>query len=381
MKYFNLFLLVLFLSSSIRSYSQAFIHEIQREIDQTISAEQKEYTELISAYAEKIDQIVASEKEIEELNATIDKIKRENTIAPKGEFETTEQFLSRKKEGQDKLDALISPLNQSILKLNRNQGMLCRENYRLFYAEYKEILEQINELEGDLKNNPLKTISLQEVSSLNYDADKQTFKLSSPMLSSDYIVYVELSKAKDFKQNINKVKFIMGYNTLLGFVYNNELSKKIYPLSISPDLKKREETLLLLNLHQLFHIPFKEINKKPKISPHRLLQDSKEAEFPGGLRALSLYIGNNVRYPPEAQDKKEQGRVVVTFTVTKDGSIRDVKVLRGVSPSLNAEAVRVVKSMPRWSPATQCGVPFESNVSIPLNFSIVDNDSEKKKRK
>ena len=77
--------------------------------------------------------------------------------------------------------------------------------------------------------------------------------------------------------------------------------------------------------------------------------------FPGGPSALMEWLSNNVKYPVVAQENGVQGRVVVSFVVERDGSITDVKVVRGVDPSLDREASRVVRAMPRWIPGKQNG--------------------------
>ena len=78
-------------------------------------------------------------------------------------------------------------------------------------------------------------------------------------------------------------------------------------------------------------------------------------EFPGGAHALFEFLGKNIHYPKAAEDAGIQGRVIVTFVVMKDGSIGEVKVAKGVSPELDAEALRCVKSMPKWMPGKQNG--------------------------
>lgn len=77
--------------------------------------------------------------------------------------------------------------------------------------------------------------------------------------------------------------------------------------------------------------------------------------FPGGDAALMSYLANNIHYPTVAAENGVQGRVVVGSAVERDGSITDVRILRGVDPSLDREAMRVVKSMPRWTPGKQNG--------------------------
>ena len=92
--------------------------------------------------------------------------------------------------------------------------------------------------------------------------------------------------------------------------------------------------------------------------------------FPGGPAALMKYLSENTKYPVVAQENGVQGRVTVQFVVEKDGSISDVHVLRGVDPSLDKEAVRVVKSMPRWTPGKQNGITVRVNYRGAVLFSL-----------
>ena len=92
--------------------------------------------------------------------------------------------------------------------------------------------------------------------------------------------------------------------------------------------------------------------------------------FPGGPAALMKYLSENTKYPVVAQENGVQGRVTVQFVVEKDGSITDVHVLRGVDPSLDKEAVRVVKSMPRWTPGKQNGTTVRVNYRLPVLFRL-----------
>ena len=92
--------------------------------------------------------------------------------------------------------------------------------------------------------------------------------------------------------------------------------------------------------------------------------------FPGGPAALMKYLSEHTKYPVVAQENGIQGRVTVQFVVEKDGSISDVHVLRGVDPSLDKEAVRVVKSMPRWTPGKQNGITVRVNYRVPVLFRL-----------
>jgi len=97
-----------------------------------------------------------------------------------------------------------------------------------------------------------------------------------------------------------------------------------------------------------------------------------QPEFPGGgQKALLKYLSENVKYPVIAQENGIQGRVICQFVVNKDGSIVDVEVVRsGGDPSLDKEAIRVIKSMPKWKPGKQRGKPVRVKYTLPVNFKL-----------
>lgn len=92
--------------------------------------------------------------------------------------------------------------------------------------------------------------------------------------------------------------------------------------------------------------------------------------FPGGISGLRTYLNQNIRYPAEAQENCVQGRVVVSFVVGKDGHISDVTVVRSVDPSLDKEAVRVIRNMPRWTPGKQGGELVKVRYNVPVSFRL-----------
>lgn len=92
--------------------------------------------------------------------------------------------------------------------------------------------------------------------------------------------------------------------------------------------------------------------------------------YPGGDEALLGYLRDNIHYPTVAAENGVQGRVVVGFVVERDGSITDVKILRGVDPSLDREAMRVVKSMPKWTPGKQNGSAVRVKYQVPVSFRL-----------
>lgn len=94
------------------------------------------------------------------------------------------------------------------------------------------------------------------------------------------------------------------------------------------------------------------------------------AKFPGGTEALLKYLKKNIKYPRGAEIYGISGRVVCTFIVEKDGSISDVKVARSVHPSLDKEAVRIISTMPKWTPAMQNGKPVRTRYNLPVTFTM-----------
>ena len=93
-------------------------------------------------------------------------------------------------------------------------------------------------------------------------------------------------------------------------------------------------------------------------------------QFPGGQIAMLQYLMKNIKYPEQAMKEGIQGRVTVRFIVEKDGSISDVKPVLSVHPLLNKEAVRVVESMPKWTPGKQNGKPVRVRFNLPVMFKL-----------
>ena len=95
-----------------------------------------------------------------------------------------------------------------------------------------------------------------------------------------------------------------------------------------------------------------------------------DPEFPGGMEALYKYLAQNIKYPQLARDNNITGRVYVTFVVERDGSITGCKVLRDIGGGCGAETVRVVKSMPKWTPGKQRGKAVRVQFNLPVNFNL-----------
>lgn len=103
-------------------------------------------------------------------------------------------------------------------------------------------------------------------------------------------------------------------------------------------------------------IPFKIVEKMPS--------------FPGGEAEMMRFLASNTKYPTRDRELNISGIVYVTFVVEKDGSITNIQILKGVSESLNAEAIRVIRMMPPWEPGLQRGVPVRVQLNLPIKFML-----------
>ena len=98
-------------------------------------------------------------------------------------------------------------------------------------------------------------------------------------------------------------------------------------------------------------------------------------EFPGGIQAMMKFLSTNIKYPVEAQKKGISGRVIVQFVIMEDGTLDQAKVIRGVDPLLDEEALRVVKSMPKWKPGMDRGEAVKVRFTAPIMFNLSRKDT------
>ena len=98
-------------------------------------------------------------------------------------------------------------------------------------------------------------------------------------------------------------------------------------------------------------------------------------EFPGGIQAMMKFLSTNIKYPVEAQKKGISGRVIVQFVIMEDGTLDQAKVIRGVDPLLDEEALRVVKSMPKWKPGMERGEAVKVRFTAPIMFNLSRKDT------
>jgi protein TonB len=124
----------------------------------------------------------------------------------------------------------------------------------------------------------------------------------------------------------------------------------------------------------------KEVLRNAKIQHANLSQNKAEDQvylivedmplFPGGDKALKQWISENIKYPEAAKAKKIQGKVYVSFIIDPQGKVENPKVLSGIAPDLDAEALRVVSQLPKWSPGKQKGAPVKVSYTVPVLFTL-----------
>ena len=148
---------------------------------------------------------------------------------------------------------------------------------------------------------------------------------------------------------------------------NPDLDKEaIRVIKLMPKWKPAKQNGKLVRIKTTIPINFKLTDSNTDTNP----VTEEQASFPGGLAACADFLSKNLNYPKSAAKDGIQGRVYVEFVVDIDGSVVDVKILRSVNPDLDKEAIRIVKSMPKWNPGKINGQPVRTRGTIPINFKL-----------
>ena len=145
-------------------------------------------------------------------------------------------------------------------------------------------------------------------------------------------------------------------------------------LNIVEDDAEIEETTIVSNEDQAEFVEITNdvpiVVEEPEEEDQIFQVVEEDATFPGGTAELMKYLQKNIKYPSICQEQGIQGRVIVQFVVEKDGSITDVQVIKAINPYLDKEAVRVVSTMPKWSPGKQRGKPVRVRFTLPVTFRL-----------
>ena len=141
-------------------------------------------------------------------------------------------------------------------------------------------------------------------------------------------------------------------------------------VEVVKDEKVIDKPVLLLDPEIDINIVI-EVEEEPQLIVEEIFDVVEEnPEFVGGMAKLYEFLGKHIQYPEMAKENGIQGKVFVQFVVWRDGTIRDVKVVKGVHKTLNKESLRVVKSMPKWTPGKQRGKPVNTRFTLPVKYKI-----------
>lgn len=171
--------------------------------------------------------------------------------------------------------------------------------------------------------------------------------------------------------NLCKFEFMLSLILLVSTVFASNTPDVVETLSnyeneVFTDIIIYGETALMSDdAMELECIDFMSVKEAPVFEAVE-----QPASFPGGQNALLQWLGANIRYPSSAAEKNIQGRVILKFVVEKDGSISNIQVLRGVDADLDKEAVRVIRSMPKWQPGRNNGEVVRTYFTIPITFKL-----------
>ncbi len=127
-------------------------------------------------------------------------------------------------------------------------------------------------------------------------------------------------------------------------------------------------TLFLLIIIMAMPLSAQTVGATDNEPVYNMAMVQQQPKFPGGASEMYKWLGNNIKYPEEAKKERVSGKVIVDFVITKTGKTDKVRVVRGLHPALDEEAVRVIKAMPAWTPGKQNGQPVNVSYTLPITF-------------
>ena len=272
-----------------------------------------------------------------------------------------------------------------------------------------EVSNKLDEISSVKVNDLTSIVKAEEVKSMEISSDEK-LKVSGTVLAADTKVPV-MGASVIIRGTTNGTltdldgKFVLtGLKkddviqvSFVGFQTRSVIIKDESPLTIllDDDVQNLEEMIVVgmgakdgkpakaENTDVVFDMPLKEAmkaEKQKKETPQEkvIFQVVEQMpEFPGGMQKAMEFLAKNIKYPVAAQEAKIEGRVIVQFVVERDGSVSDVKVMRGVNPELDAEAIRVVSMMPKWIPGKQRGKAVAVKYTMPIMFRLQTPEPKK----
>jgi len=244
-------------------------------------------------------------------------------------------------------------------KLNHSWDVVFMELMRLvfwfhpFYYLLRKELQNIHEFEAD--SHVIKSFSRidYQKSLLEFAMGCSYIPVTNPFNISiihKRFIMMNTTKTQSLKWQIVKLFALIPFLGMVFIAQSFNVQAQDAVVADAPEIEK-------VNSVQQDDDPiFTEVDEMPK--------------FPNGDDALMRFLMENLKYPQDARDERIQGTVFVTFVVEKDGSVTDVKTLRGVATSLDEESIRVVKAMPKWKPGVIKGEPVRVQFNLPLRFVL-----------
>ena len=261
-----------------------------------------------------------------------------------------------------------------------------------------EVSNKLDEISSVKVNDLTSIVKAEEVKSMENSSDEK-FKVSGTVLAADTKVPIMGASVIIRGTTNGTLTDLDGKFTLTGLKKDDVIQVSFVGFQTRSVIVKDESPLTIMlddavqNLEGMvvyaptqksekdevvvFDMPMEEVKQK-EVKDEPIFQVVEEMpEFPGGMVEAMTFLAKNINYPVAAQQAKIEGRVIVQFVVERDGSVSDVKVMRGVSPELDAEAIRVVSMMPKWIPGKQRGKAVAVKYTMPIMFRLQTPEPKK----
>ena len=227
------------------------------------------------------------------------------------------------------------------------------------YNDYRAEIEAAEAKERAEKMSAAQLAQMEEVEEVEEAVEEQRFEqheieVPQEVLATVQVTQIAIVDAEEVKNEVMDMEAQQEDNTARGVV-NQEGSD---------DADKFQAVAE--------QVVVKEPEPEPVKEEEIFVAVEQQPEFPGGTAALMKWLASNVRYPQMALENGISGRVIVKFVVEKDGSVSGVTLVRGVDKDLDREAIRVVKSMPKWQPGKNNGQAVRCYFNLPVNFKLAE---------
>ncbi|MBR5787535.1 MAG: energy transducer TonB [Muribaculaceae bacterium] len=227
------------------------------------------------------------------------------------------------------------------------------------YNDYRAEIEAAEAKERAEKMSAAQLAQMEEVEEVEEEVEEQRFEqpeieVPQEVLATVQVTQIAIVDAEEVKNEVMDMEAQQEDNTARGVV-NQEGSD---------DADKFQAVAE--------QVVVKEEEPEPVKEEEIFVAVEQQPEFPGGTAALMKWLASNVRYPQMALENGISGRVIVKFVVEKDGSVSGVTLVRGVDKDLDREAIRVVKSMPKWQPGKNNGQAVRCYFNLPVNFKLAE---------